>query len=170
MHTWARVFGERIEDALDEDGATFESMGEDALIERAAQALADGKTLAFHQGRMEFGPRALGARSILADPRRVDMQKRLNLEVKKRESFRPFAPAMLEEELANWYEAARKSPYMVFIDKLLVEKKGTADLEGVEGLDKLRHIDCEVPAVTHVDDTARIRTVAQIPTPNFMHF
>lgn len=122
-------------------GAVFTTPGDDALVDAAARALADGKAMGWHQGRMEFGPRALGNRSILADPRVPDMQARLNLKIKYRESFRPFAPSVLREDLGDWFDLAGDSPAMMLVADVVALQR-TA-----------------LPAVTHVDHSARIQTV-----------
>ena len=113
------------------------------------------------QGRMEFGPRALGCRSILADPRSEKMQKILNLKVKFRESFRPFAPSVLEDDLSQWFELSKKSPYMLFVSQVSTDKliKMNEDEKKLFGLDKLYIKRSTIPAVTHVDYTARIQSV-----------
>ena len=139
---------EQVKEQLDKDGASFDIFDEDELIDRAAKALASGKTLAWHQGRMEFGPRALGARSILADPRDPEMQKRLNLEVKKRESFRPFAPAILEEDVGDWFQDGLESPYMLFTDTLIESQRGEDPDSDSQGFDRLKELSCSVPAIT----------------------
>jgi carbamoyltransferase len=141
-----------IRQRLTAEGARFEVVeDESALLERTAQALADGRAVGWFQGRMEFGPRALGNRSILADPRNPDTQTTLNLKVKYRESFRPFAPAVLAEDAADWFELDRPSPYMLL----------------VAGLDKLKMPRSEIPAVTHVDLSARVQTVHRDTNPRF---
>ena len=142
-------------------GARFSRLNEEEVLERAASDLAAGRALGWFQGRMEFGPRALGARSILADPRSPSMQKTLNLRVKHRESFRPFAPAVLAEDAPDWFEIECSSPYMLLVAP--VSKKRcrvtTAEEENLFGIDKLNVVRSEIPAVTHVDYSARIQTV-----------
>src|SRR6202041_1956610 len=141
---------------------------EPALLELTAQALADGRAVGWFQGRMEYGPRALGNRSILADPRNRDMQRTLNLKVKYRESFRPFAPAVLAEDVSDWFELDRPSPYMLLVadvgQRRRVEHNGADHLDG---LDKLKIIRSEIPAVTHVDYSARVQTVHRETNPRF---
>jgi len=142
-------------------GAVYDRLAEPELVRRTATALAEGKSVGWHQGRMEFGPRALGARSILADPRSPDVQRRLNLQVKKRESFRPFAPSVLREDVAEWFELDGDSPYMLLVADVAEAKRTpvpTASRE-VQGLDRLKVLRSVIPAVTHVDDSARIHTV-----------
>ncbi|MDX1530433.1 MAG: carbamoyltransferase C-terminal domain-containing protein, partial [Rhodothermales bacterium] len=139
--------------ALEAEGVPHERLDEEALVERVAELLAAGQTVGWFQGRMEFGPRALGHRSILADPRGRDVQRRVNLQVKFRESFRPFAPSVLADRAAEFFALDAESPYM-----LLVAPVRDAQVDG-EGLARLRQIDSPVPAVTHVDGSARIQTV-----------
>ncbi len=150
-----------IERELIAAGAKFIVLEEDGLLETTVKALADEKAVGWFQGRMEFGPRALGARSILGDPRSPAMQKMLNLKVKYRESFRPFAPAVLREDLANWFEMDTDSPYMLLVAP--VKKSRQRDMSEAEsmlfGIDKLNVPRSDIPAVTHVDYSARIQTV-----------
>jgi carbamoyltransferase len=131
------------------------------MIEKTAQALVDGKAVGWFQGRMEFGPRSLGGRSILGDPRSEKMQKTLNLKVKYRESFRPFAPSVLREDLSEWFEADYDSPYMLMVDDVKKDKRVemTKEEESLFGIDKLNIKRSSIPAVTHVDYSARIQTV-----------
>lgn len=152
---------EDIEQRLRAAGAVFECLPDDALVERCAVALADGKALGWHQGRMEFGPRALGGRSILGDPRSPTMQKLLNLKVKYRESFRPFAPSVLREDLAQWFALDVDSPYMLLVAPVREEHRITMTEAQtlLFGIDKLNVPRSSVPAVTHVDYSARIQTV-----------
>ncbi len=150
-----------IEARLTQAGADFETLSDDALLAAAVGDLASEKVIGWFQGRMEFGPRALGNRSILADPRSRDMQSTLNLKVKFRESFRPFAPSILRHRLQEWFELDRESPYMLIIADVLAKRRlevgeETADLFGIDLLKVARS---EVPAVTHVDNSARIQTV-----------
>jgi carbamoyltransferase len=142
-----------IESFFQQNEIAFRSLGTDELIDETAALLADGKVVGWFQGRMEFGPRALGARSILADPRGTDVQKRVNLMVKFRESFRPFAPSIPTENVSDWFDYDGPSPYM-----LMVAPVRGARVAG-EGMDRLNHIDSPIPAVTHVDGSARIQTV-----------
>jgi carbamoyltransferase len=150
-------------------GARFTRLSEDELVRRTAAAIADGKSVGWHQGRMEFGPRALGARSILADPRSPDVQKRLNLQVKKRESFRPFAPSVLREDVAEWFELDGDSPYMLLVADVAAAKRTpvAAEEREVVGLDRLKVRRSVIPAVTHVDDSARIHTVRREVNPRY---
>jgi carbamoyltransferase len=150
-----------IERELSDCGAIFETASEDELIEQTAQALADGKAVGWFQGRMEFGPRSLGGRSILGDPRSEEMQKALNLKVKYRESFRPFAPSILREDIAEWFELDYDSPYMLLVDNVKEDKRieMTKEEKSLFGIDKLNIKRSSIPAVTHVDYSARIQTV-----------
>ena len=150
-----------IEARLTTAGARFKVLEEAALVDTCAADLAAGRALGWFQGRMEFGPRALGARSILGDPRAADMQRTLNLRVKFRESFRPFAPAILREDLAEWFEMDTDSPYMLFVAPVVDSKRRamSAGEEALFGIDKLNVARSEIPAVTHVDYSARIQTV-----------
>ena len=150
-----------IEAALLKSRANFHKYNEKELLKKVAILLSEGKAIGWMQGRMEFGPRALGARSILADPRSSSMQKQLNLKVKFRESFRPFAPSILRNHLNDWFELDCDSPYMLLVEKLKKSKcrtmsKNESKLFGIEKLNVKRS---EVPAITHVDYSARIQTV-----------
>ena len=155
---------EQIEDELKALGANFESVKYDELINQAANHLSNEKAIGWFQGRMEFGPRALGGRSILGDPRSDKMQKNLNLKVKYRESFRPFAPSVLKEDVASWFDINVDSPYMLLVANINSEKKieMTNDQKKLFGIDKLNIKRSEIPAVTHVDYSARIQTVSEI--------
>jgi len=158
-----------IERRLTAAGARFAVLSEAAMIETTAQALAGEKAVGWFQGRMEFGPRSLGARSILGDPRSPAMQKNLNLKVKYRESFRPFAPAVLREDVSEWFELAADSPYMLLVAEVRQDKRRhmTADEQALFGIDKLNVSRSEIPAVTHVDYSARIQTVHRDTNPLF---
>ena len=149
--------------------AVYTSLDDDGLIERTARALADGKAVGWHQCRMEFGPRALGNRSILGDPRSPTMQKILNLKVKYRESFRPFAPAVLREDVDQWFELKGDSPYMLLVADVKPEhcRAMSEDERGLFGIDKLNVARSSIPAVTHVDYSARIQTVHRETNPRF---
>jgi carbamoyltransferase len=131
--------------------------------------LTEGKTIGWFQGRMEFGPRALGARSIIADSRFKDMQKKLNLKVKYRESFRPFAPSIIREDLSNWFDLNCDSPYMLVVAKVVNDKctQMNKDEKLLFGIDKLNIKRSEIPAVTHVDYSARIQTVHKETNPKY---
>jgi carbamoyltransferase len=158
-----------IEAALRAAGARFEVLAPEALLARTAQALADEQAVGWFQGRMEFGPRALGARSILADARSPRMQSVLNLKVKFRESFRPFAPAVLRERVGEWFELDRDSPYMLLVADVVAERRVPVPPGGEDaaGLDLLKLPRSQVPAVTHVDGSARVQTVHRETNPRF---
>ena len=160
---------DEIEQRLQEAGARFDVLSEDAMIAAAAKALADQLAIGWFQGRMEFGPRSLGARSILGDPRSPTMQKNLNLKVKYRESFRPFAPAVLREDVADWFELDSDSPYMLIVADVREDRRRTmsADEQALFGIDKLNVSRSEIPAVTHIDYSARIQTVRADTNPKF---
>jgi carbamoyltransferase len=150
-------------------GAVFTTHSEDEIIELTAQALADGKAIGWHSGRMEFGPRALGGRSILADPRSPSMQKLLNLKIKYRESFRPFAPSVLREDVYEWFEMDTDSPYMLLVADVVKDKRRqmTDEENALFGIDKLNILRSTIPAVTHVDYSARVQTVHKETNPRF---
>ena len=155
-------FGQaEIERRLAAAGARFTTLDDGALLAACAEALAEGKALGWFQGRMEFGPRALGARSILGDARSATMQSVLNLKVKFRESFRPFAPAVLREDVADWFELDGDSPYMLLVADVAEGRRRamTADERALFGIDRLNVPRSDIPAVTHVDYSARIQTV-----------
>ena len=158
---------EEILRSLSAAGAKFESFGDSEMIETTAQALADGKAVGWFQGRMEFGPRALGGRSFLGDARSPEMQKRLNLKVKYRESFRPFAPSVLREDVADWFEHDGDSPYMLIVADVVEKRRRQMSAEEKElfGIDKLNTQRSDIPAVTHVDYSARIHTVHEDTNP-----
>jgi len=158
-----------IENELLKCGANFDSVIEDDMIEQTAQALAEGKAVGWFQDRMEFGPRSLGGRSILGDPRSEKMQKTLNLKVKYRESFRPFAPSVLREDLSEWFEADYDSPYMLLVDDVKKDKRivMTKEEESLFGIDKLNVKRSSIPATTHVDYSARIHTVKKETNPKY---
>ena len=150
-------------------GARFARLDDGALIARTADDLADGKALGWFQGRMEFGPRALGNRSIIADGRSRDMQSALNLKVKYRESFRPFAPAVLRSDAAEWFDLDDDSPYMLLVADVVKRRQRsmTAAEQALFGIEKLNVPRSEIPAVTHVDYSARIQTVHAETNPRF---
>ena len=153
----------QIEEELKSIGAIFETVDYEELINQASEHLSSEKAIGWFQGRMEFGPRALGGRSILGDPRSEKMQKNLNLKVKYRESFRPFAPSILKEDLSNWFKLNIESPYMLLVAEINSEKKieMTEKQKHLFGIDKLNIKRSEIPAVTHVDYSARIQTVTR---------
>jgi carbamoyltransferase len=148
-------------------GARFSTVSRDDMLNTTAKALADGEAVGWFQGRMEFGPRALGNRSILGDPRSPTMQKNLNLKVKYRESFRPFAPSVLREEVANWFDLDVDSPYMLLVAPVAHEHMlpMTSEQEALFGIDKLNLVRSTVPAVTHIDYSARVQTVHRETNP-----
>lgn len=158
-----------IEDRLEKAGAKFISVSDDDLINVTAQALAEGKAVGWHQGRMEFGPRALGGRSIIADPRSATVQKQLNLKVKYRESFRPFAPSVLREDVQDWFDIDTDSPYMLLVADVVRSKQlpMTDEQHQLFGIDKLNVARSAIPAVTHVDYSARIQTVHRETNPRY---
>ena len=153
---------DQIEKELKSIGAIFKTVDYDNLIDQTSNYLSNEKAIGWFQGRMEFGPRALGGRSILGDPRSEKMQKNLNLKVKYRESFRPFAPSILKEDLSNWFNINVESPYMLLVAEINSEKKieMTDDQEKLFGINKLNIKRSEIPAVTHIDYSARIQTVS----------
>ena len=150
-----------VERKLNDLGAKFEILNEENLIKRVTEDLSKGNVIGWFQGRMEFGPRALGARSIIGDPRLPSMQKNLNLKIKYRESFRPFAPSVMREDLSDWFEMDCDSPYMLLVSDVAVNKRRsmTNDEKALFGIDKLNIKRSEIPAVTHVDYSARVQTV-----------
>ena len=154
---------EEIERELKAAGANFETLKYEDLIDKTSEFLSNEKAIGWFQGRMEFGPRALGGRSILGDPRSDKMQKNLNLKVKYRESFRPFAPSVLKEDLSEWFEMNIDSPYMLLVANINPNKKIEMNDEQKKlfGIDKLNIKRSEIPAVTHVDYSARIQTVTK---------
>jgi carbamoyltransferase len=158
-----------IEQRLAAAGAVFEVMDEADLIDATTNALISEKAVGWFQGRMEFGPRALGNRSILGDPRSPSMQKTLNLRVKYRESFRPFAPSVLREDVADWFELDDDSAYMLLVADVVKQRrrKMTDNESALFGIDKLNVPRSEIPAVTHVDYSARVQTVHRESNPRY---
>jgi carbamoyltransferase len=159
-----------IANRLHKAGAVFQIVeGEEALIGQTVDALTEEKAVGWFQGRMEFGPRALGARSILGDPRSPQMQRQLNLKVKFRESFRPFAPSVLREDVAEWFELDADSPYMLVVADVREDRRHAVSDEDKKlfGIDRLNGIRSEIPAVTHVDMSARIQTVHKETNPRY---
>jgi carbamoyltransferase len=153
----------QIEEELKSLGANYEVVSYENLIDKTSDYLSKEKAIGWFQGRMEFGPRALGGRSILGDPRSDKMQKNLNLKVKYRESFRPFAPSVLREDLSEWFDMNVDSPYMLLVANINSDKKieMTEEQNKLFGIDKLNIKRSEIPAVTHVDYSARIQTVTK---------
>jgi carbamoyltransferase len=163
-------FGQdEIERRLAAAGARFAVVEEPDLYDRTCDALEAGHAVGWFQGRMEFGPRALGARSILGDPRNPQMQRNLNLKIKYRESFRPFAPSVLREDVADYFELGGDSPYMLLVADVTLNRRRhmTSDEEALFGIDKLNVVRSEIPAVTHVDYSARIQTVHAETNPRY---
>ena len=158
-----------IEEKLNKMNANFEILDKENLITKTAEDLSKGYAIGWFQGRMEFGPRALGNRSIIGDPRSPTMQKNLNLKVKYRESFRPFAPSVLKNDVSNWFELNVESPYMLLVAKVKGNKqiKMTEDQNNLFGIEKLNLKRSEIPAVTHVDYSARIQTVNAETNPMY---
>ena len=158
-----------VESRLAKAGARFTAVSDEDVIEKTATSLAGGEAVGWMQGRMEFGPRALGARSVLGDPRSPTMQKTLNLRVKYRESFRPFAPAVLREDVADWFDLDADSPYMLLVADVKQERRRrmTNEEQALFGIDKLNVARSEIPAVTHVDYSARVQTVHADTNPRF---
>ena len=150
-------------------GAKFETLTEEKMIDITAQALADGKAIGWFQGRMEFGPRALGGRSFLGDARSPEMQKQLNLKVKYRESFRPFAPSVLRDDVSDWFDIDSDSPYMLIVSDVKEDhrRQMTDEENALFGIDKLNVQRSDIPAVTHVDYSARIQTVHAETHPQY---
>lgn len=158
-----------IEARLTAAGAVFEVLGDDSLMSETAKCLEDGHAVGWFQGRMEFGPRALGGRSILGDPRNPEMQKNLNLKIKYRESFRPFAPSILREDVGTYFEHDSDSPYMLVVAPVAEQHRlDTSDQDkGLFGIEKLNIPRSNVPAITHVDYSARIQTVHEDTNPRY---
>ena len=159
----------QIQDRLAKCGAVFDTLDDEQLLEACARDLAEGKALGWFQGRMEFGPRALGGRSILGDARSPSMQKTLNLKVKYRESFRPFAPSVLAEDAAQWFDIDSESPYMLLVADVAKEHRiaMTEAQQQLFGIDKLNVPRSTIPAVTHVDYSARVQTVHRETNPRY---
>ena len=160
---------QEIEKTLKSLGAKFEKYGEKELIDKVATELNNEKTIGWFQGRMEFGPRSLGARSIIADPRSDKMQKELNLKVKFRESFRPFAPSVLREDVNSWFDLNTDSPYMLMVAdvKKSIQIQMSENDQKLFGIEKLNVKRSSIPAVTHVDYSARIQTVHEETNPKY---
>jgi carbamoyltransferase len=158
-----------IEQSLSMLGANFQKLNDDEIINKTAKKLSEGMAIGWMQGKMEFGPRALGGRSIIADPRSPKMQKQLNLKVKYRESFRPFAPSILSEYLSEWFDLTEHSPYMLIVAKILEQKRYTITEQQklLFGIDKLNIERSQVPSITHIDYSARIQTVHKDTNPKY---
>ena len=160
---------DEIEQELNNLNAKFQILNENEIIEKTSESLKNGDAIGWFQGRMEFGPRALGGRSILGDPRSPTIQKNLNLKVKYRESFRPFAPSVLREDVDKWFNMNVDSPYMLLVAEILEDKKITMSNEEKKlfGIEKLNIKRSDIPAVTHVDYSARIQTVHKDTNPKY---
>jgi carbamoyltransferase len=158
---------DEIKTRLGEAGGKLSEVTSAEMVEAVAAALADGKAVGWFQGRMEFGPRALGNRSILGDARSPEMQKLLNLKIKYRESFRPFAPSVRREDVFDWFEMDADSPYMLMVADVAKkrQKEMNADENALFGIDKLNITRSDIPAVTHVDYSARVQTVDVATNP-----
>jgi carbamoyltransferase len=158
---------DEIRRALDGAGAHYEEVSNGTPEERAAEMIADGKVVGWFQGRMEFGPRALGARSILADARDPGMQSRLNQKIKFREGFRPFAPSVLSERAADFFDVKGELPYMTLVVPVAPSRRRHAEPSGTAGLSRVNEVRSEIPAVTHLDYSARVQTVSRQQNPEF---
>ena len=160
---------DEIREYLDAQGATYERLERHCLLERVARLLAEEKVVGWFDGRMEFGPRALGARSILGDPRSPRMQAQMNLKIKFREGFRPFAPSVLRERVHDYFELDCESPYMLLVAPVKQERQipMTTEQRGLWGIDQLNVLRSDIPAVTHIDYSARIQTVSRDTNPNY---
>jgi carbamoyltransferase len=160
---------DEIEQFLSATGAVFHRLDRDALLQKAADLLADEKVVGWFDGRMEFGPRALGARSILGDARSPRMQRTLNVKIKFREGFRPFAPSVLLDRVGDYFELDRPSPYMLLVAPVRADRciAPTAEQQKLWGIDRLNVPRSDIPAVTHMDYSARIQTVSREDSPNY---
>jgi carbamoyltransferase len=160
---------EEIEAFLKKTGASYERLDRDALLQRTAENLADEKIIGWFNGRLEFGPRSLGCRSILGDPRSPRMQSQMNLKIKFREGFRPFAPSVLRENVSEYFEMDCDSPYMLLVAPVKKERQipmpdGGSKVWGIEQLNLLRS---DIPAITHIDYSARVQTVSRETNPDY---
>lgn len=158
---------EEIAAYLDAHSIPYRRLDSDTLAAQVADGLAQGKIAGWFQGRMEFGPRALGARSIIGDPRNPDMQSAMNLKIKFRESFRPFAPAVLAEDAKDYFDLPQESPYMLVVSQVAAAQRLEAQDGGASGLDLLKVRRSTIPAVTHVDHSARVQTVTGHSNPAY---
>lgn len=158
---------DKIKSFLEEKEIPYQYFDRNDLLEQAANHIESGKVVGWFQGRMEFGPRALGNRSIIGDARSENMQKKMNLKIKYRESFRPFAPSVLADHVNNWFELEEESPYMLLVANLKKEKLHnlTKKQQSLKGLELLNLVRSQIPAVTHIDNSARVQTVNQIDNP-----
>jgi carbamoyltransferase len=164
-----RFSTEQIRDYLDGVGAIYRRIEDPVLLDEAARLLADGNVVGWFDGRMEFGPRALGARSILGDARSPKIQSQMNLKIKYRESFRPFAPTVLEERVGDYFELDQPSPYMLLVAPVREDRRlpMTDEQQKLFGIDKLNVPRSDIPAVTHVDYSARVQTVSPEQNPRY---
>jgi len=158
---------EEVESKLEALSAKYHRYGDDELFDVVADALASEKVIGWFQGRMEFGPRALGGRSIIGDPRSEHMQTTMNLKIKYRESFRPFAPSVLAERVSDYFDMDEASPYMLMVQSVSEEIKTSDEDKSLKGLDRLKVKRSELPAITHVDHSARIQTVHEDTNPRY---
>jgi len=164
-----RFSNEEIKSYLESTGAVYTQFDDSQLLPKLAQLLDQGNVVGWFNGRMEFGPRALGGRSIIGDPRNTQMQTQMNLKIKYRESFRPFAPALMAEKVSDWFEIESESPYMLLVAPVSADKRvdsSDADTK-LFGLDKLKVPRSKIPAVTHVDYSARVQTIHQETNSRF---
>jgi len=157
----------KIEEYLQTINAPYQALSDEQLYPQIAQALAEDKVIGWFQGRMEFGPRALGNRSILGNPASAAMQSTMNLKIKYRESFRPFAPAVLEEEVSQYFELDRASPYMLLVADITQQWRLADTIDNLFGIEKLKQPRSQLPAITHVDYSARVQTVSKKTNPEF---
>ena len=160
---------EEIEQFLRTKEAPYERLSDDVLFDRVAEQLMEGKVAGWFQGRMEFGPRALGARSILGDARNPKMQSVMNLKIKFRESFRPFAPSVLRERVSDYFQLDTDSPYMLLVAPVVEKRRitPTKEQQSLWGIDLLNVPKSDIPAATHVDYSARIQTVHEDTNPRY---
>jgi carbamoyltransferase len=158
---------EQIAAYLESHNIPHQRLDPETLAKAAAEGLAEGKIVGWFQDRMEFGPRALGARSIIGDPRNPDMQSTMNLKIKFRESFRPFAPAVLAPDATEYFDLPQESPYMLVVSQVAAAQRLDADSAGANGLDLLKVHRSTIPAVTHVDHSARVQTVTEHSNPAY---
>ena len=161
---------DEVEQFLRTKEAPYERLGDEVLFDRVAEQLADGKVVGWFQSRMEFGPRALGARSILGDARNPKMQSVMNLKIKFRESFRPFAPSVLRERVSDYFTLATDSPYMLLVAPVLENRRltPTEEQQSLWGIDLLNVPKSDIPAATHVDYSASIQTVHEDTNPRYL--
>ncbi|MCI6218101.1 MAG: hypothetical protein MR629_06200 [Helicobacter sp.] len=160
---------DEVKAVLDSLNAVYEKLDFSEILERTAKALGEGKVVGWHQGRCEFGPRALGARSILGDARNTTMQRQMNLKIKYRESFRPFAPSVLDSHLSEYFDLDIASPYMLLVAPVAQSKCIPMDKneQKLFGIDRLNCIRSQIPSVTHVDYSARIQSVHKESNPRY---